>query len=108
MLASTHSAQSEWVGRELDWWLSHREPATILILVTDGEVAWRAADRDFEVREHATAIQPRLRGQFPEEPLWVDLRSLGPRGVFRSGTRTFAVQCPDCSTAVRQIQRGSR
>ena len=73
LLASTSSAQSEWVTRELDWWLTHRQPATILILVTDGTVNWHPGDRDFDWSQ-TTAINGRLRGEFSEEPLWVDLR----------------------------------
>ena len=73
LLASTSSAQSEWAGRELDWWLTHRDPASILIVVTDGDVEWRPGDRDFDW-EHSTALNNRLRGRFPAEPLWVDLR----------------------------------
>src|SRR5512133_1618996 len=38
VLASTASARSEWVGRELDWWLTHRTVESMLIVVTDGEV----------------------------------------------------------------------
>ena len=73
LLASTSSARSEWVERELDWWLSHRKASTILIAVTDGEIEWRLGDRDFDW-QRTTALNTRLRGQFPEEPLWVDLR----------------------------------
>lgn len=73
MLASTNSARSDWVGRELEWWLSHRGPNTILILVTDGELEWHSGNRDFDW-DRTTALNGRLRGQFPDEPLWVDLR----------------------------------
>jgi WD40 repeat protein len=73
LLASKHSAQSEWVERELDWWLTHRTADTILILVTEGEIVWRAGEPDFDWQQ-TTALSPRLRGQFHEEPLYVDLR----------------------------------
>jgi hypothetical protein len=73
LLASQHSAQSEWVELELDWWLSHRTADTILILVTEGEIVWRPGDRDFDWQQ-TTALSIRLRGQFHEEPLYVDLR----------------------------------
>lgn len=73
LLASTVSARSEWVGREIDWWLSHRTASTILILVTDGEIEWHTGDCDFDW-EHTTVLSPRLRGRFSDEPLWVDLR----------------------------------
>jgi hypothetical protein len=44
LLASQHSAQSEWVERELDWWLTHRTADAILILVTEGQIVWRPGD----------------------------------------------------------------
>src|SRR5712691_9214000 len=95
LLASTSSAQSEWVKRELDWWLSHREPATILILVTDGLVVWRPGDRDFDW-EQTTALSGRLRGQFPDEPLWVDLR-------WARSERKFSLRHTRFRSAVLQI-----
>jgi WD40 repeat protein len=61
------------VRREIDWWLTHRDASKILILVTNGEVNWHAGDADFDWNE-STALNPRLRGQFADEPLWVDLR----------------------------------
>lgn len=95
LLASTDSARSEWVGRELDWWLSHRQPSTILILVTDGDVQWHPGDRDFDWHL-TTALSGRLRGQFPDEPLWVDLR-------WARTERKFSLRQPHFRSAVLQV-----
>jgi hypothetical protein len=80
LLASTSSARSEWVERELDWWLTHRGSGTILILLTDGDIEWRPEERDFDW-ERTTALNGRLRGQFHDEPLWVDLAGQEMNGV---------------------------
>lgn len=73
LLASPAAAASKWVQREVEWWLQHRSPQTMLILVTDGELAWDEAAGDFDWA-HTDAVAPQLRGRFPSEPLWVDLR----------------------------------
>lgn len=73
LFASISSAHSAWVERELEWWLTHRGPEKIIILLTDGEIGWRGEDHDFDW-QRTTALRGRLRGQFREEPLWVDLR----------------------------------
>jgi len=73
LMASPTAAQSAWVQRELDWWLEHRSVETLIILITDGEVVWSDADHDFDWK-HTTALSQRLRGQFKEEPFYVDLR----------------------------------
>ena len=73
LLASPTSAASRWVQREIDWWLQHRPPQQMLLLLTDGELVWDEAAGDFDW-QRTTALPPSLRGHFATEPLWVDLR----------------------------------
>jgi WD40 repeat protein len=73
LLASPRAATSEWVNREVAWWLGHRSIATLFIAVTESELAWSAASGDFEVDAHGP-LPPALRGAFHEEPRWTDLR----------------------------------
>ncbi|HEY6888104.1 MAG TPA: TIR domain-containing protein [Solirubrobacter sp.] len=96
LLASTHSAQSEWVGREAGFWCEHKSTEAILIALTDGEIVWNDEARDFDM-ERTTALPPILAGRFAEEPLLVDLRwargfdGLGPRHPrMREATATLA------------------
>jgi TIR domain len=72
-MASPRAAQSPWVGKEVAWWLGHREPRTFLILLTDGDIAWDEAARDFDWTR-TTAVPAQLAGAFREEPLYSDLR----------------------------------
>ncbi|MCY1138278.1 TIR domain-containing protein [Actinoplanes sp. Pm04-4] len=72
LLASPRAAASHWVEREIRWWLEHRSPATLLLVLTEGELVWDAAAGDFD-RSLSTAVPPALHGVFPEEPRHVDL-----------------------------------
>ena len=73
LLASPEAAASRWVRQEIEWWLAHRPPETMLVILTDGELAWNAAERDFDWNA-TTALPPLLSGTFRDEPLYVDLR----------------------------------
>jgi hypothetical protein len=73
LLASPQAARSPWVHREIAWWLEHRSIDTLLILVTGGELLWDSATQDFDW-ERTTALPGVLKGQFHDEPLYIDLR----------------------------------
>jgi hypothetical protein len=47
-MASPRAAHSQWVAEEIAWWLTHRSTDRMLILLTDGELAWDAAAADFD------------------------------------------------------------
>src|SRR5918994_1594382 len=65
LLASPEAAQSRWVQQEVEWWLEHKSPETMLIGLTDGHI---------KRREAADALPPNLKGVFTENPQWVDFR----------------------------------
>ncbi len=73
LLASPEAAASEWVNREVDWWIQHRGPDRILPIVTDGDLVW---DQQHDRLDPlgSTAIPPALATAFLAEPRWVDLR----------------------------------
>lgn len=73
LMASSQSAQSKWVKRELVWWLGNRSPRNLLIVVTDGELLWDEREGDYSWPK-TTAISDQMRGCFTEEPLYIDLR----------------------------------
>ncbi|MFJ9411479.1 TIR domain-containing protein [Streptomyces sp. NPDC101393] len=72
LLASPQAARSRWVGREIAHWKQHREPGTLLIVLTSGAIHWDHAAGNFD-RTRTTALPPELYGWFEAEPLWVDL-----------------------------------
>jgi hypothetical protein len=103
LLASTASARSPWVERELAWWLEHRSTERLLLVVTDGELAWNGNGFD-ELR--STALPPILRRAFPQEPRWVDTRESDPvvevaatlRGIPKDDLVSTAVRATPCSS----------
>ncbi len=73
LMASPESAASGWVRKEVDWWMANRSASKILILLTDGKIAWNPSTNDFDW-SRTTALPRSIRGCMKQEPLWVDLR----------------------------------
>jgi WD40 repeat protein len=72
-LASPEAAASPWVQKEINWWLEHRSPQKLLILLSAGDLTWDPQRNDFDWAR-TTAVPVVLRETFKEEPLYVDLR----------------------------------
>ena len=72
LLASPDAAASAWVNREVEHWLTNRDRARILPVLTDGTLVWDAALGDFDP-DRSTALPPALTGAFAEEPKHIDL-----------------------------------
>jgi len=69
LLASPEAAASEWVGKEVTYWLEHRSIDTLLIALTDGELLWDRETGDFHDDAAAPApLPPALKKRFPNEP----------------------------------------
>lgn len=100
LLASPAAARSPWVDQELAWWMQHREPETLLVVLTTGIIVWDGANADFEWRS-TDALPRRLSGWFRAEPLWVDLRwaresvAVDPLGRSVAWTDGSSVVCWD-------------
>ena len=73
LLAAPDAAESAWVAKEIQWWREHRDAETLLIVVTDGKIAWDAQSVDFDW-QGTNCLPPSLKGFAREEPLHVDLR----------------------------------
>ena len=73
LMANAASAQSPWVQREVEWWLEHRSPDTLLLILSDGTLAWDDAAGDFDW-SRTDAVPRALSRRFRAEPLFVDLR----------------------------------
>ena len=81
LLASPEAAASPWVNKEVAYWLEHKSADTLLVAVTDGELAWDNSLGDFAWRERMP-LPPVLTGRFASEPKWVDLTA------YRDGARS--------------------
>jgi MTH538 TIR-like domain (DUF1863) len=65
LLASAEAAKSEWVNREVEWWIANRAPDRLLIVKTGPGLAWDEQERDWA----ADALVPSaLRGVFTDQP----------------------------------------
>ncbi len=56
-----------------DFWCHNKPVERLLIVQTDGEIAWDAGTCDFDW-PHTTALPKRLSGVFSDEPRWIDAR----------------------------------
>jgi tetratricopeptide (TPR) repeat protein len=72
LLSAPESAASPWVGKEIEYWLSHKSTDTLLIGVTSGALDWEGKTGDFRW-EPSPPLPAALKGRFPAEPKWVDL-----------------------------------
>ena len=73
LLCSPEAAASVWVNKEVEHWLTHQSASTILPVLTDGELVWNDAERDFDFAR-STAVPHALQGAFNEEPRFLDMR----------------------------------
>lgn len=74
LLASPEAAASRWVNEEVAWWLAHRQPDRLLVLLTDGILTWDDAGTCDTL--HTTSLPPALLEVDLPEPRWVDLREV--------------------------------
>ena len=74
LLASPGAAQSEWVNREMAYWMASRPDAAerMLPVLTAGTWAWDEARGDIDWAA-STAAPPALAGVFASEPRHLDL-----------------------------------
>jgi WD40 repeat protein len=75
LLASPAAARSEWVDKEVAWWLKHRSADKLLVVLTGGDLNWDAQSDTID-RATTTALPPSLIDSLRQEPRWVDLRWL--------------------------------
>ena len=75
LLASAEAAKSDYVNREVCWWLEHRSADHMLVAGTSPGLAWDEQRGDWAV---TAPVPPVLRGRPGSEPRWVDMSDLGP------------------------------
>nr|VFJ44250.1 MAG: WD40 repeat [Candidatus Kentron sp. FW] len=80
LMCSPKAAESEWVPREVDWWLEHRDIDTIALVLTEGEITWNDDSRDFGTE--TSALVSNLYGRYRRIPLYLDFRKIRRSGRF--------------------------
>lgn len=79
LLATPTSAQSPWVLKEVECWTRLGRSRQLLIVLSDGEIAWSLEDRALD-RIRTTALPAVLHDTIREEPLYTDLRWVRTEG----------------------------
>ncbi|MGH3828544.1 MAG: TIR domain-containing protein, partial [Pseudonocardiaceae bacterium] len=103
LMASPKAARSEWVNREVAWWLANKSPQRLLVVLTEGEFVW---DNDAGHGEGAVAaLPPALRGAFDETPRWVDLRWLRDAGQVNQANPRLQDCVADVAAAIREVPK---
>jgi len=102
-MASPKAARSPWVNREVEWWLAHKSPQRLLVVLTDGEFAW--ADEAGGGAGASAALPHALRGAFVEEPRWVDLRWLHDVDQVDHSNPRLRECVADIAAAMREIPK---
>lgn len=104
LLASERAAASKWVEREVQWWLAHRDEHSLLVVLTDGELAWSDEAGGFDLA-HTTALPASLLKLFAHEPLHVDLRwAKGPQQLDQRSLR-FRSAVLDVAATLRGVSK---
>lgn len=73
LLSSPEAADSKWVQKEVDYWLTYKQIDTLLIGLTGGQIDWNAEKNDFDWQV-STSLPKNLKGKFQMEPLYIDFR----------------------------------
>lgn len=111
LMASPEAAASEWVEREVEHWLNASPTSPggaaigrLLIILTDGEIAWDTAAGDFDWRQ-TDALPRALSGAFSEEPLYVDMRVVKTASDLSLHNPGFRNQIADLAATISGRQK---
>lgn len=104
LLASTASARSPWVPREIEQFLRTHTADRIVLVLTEGEIAWDAAAGDFDW-ERTTALPRMERPLFASEPRYVDLRRVRQTGEWSNRNPEFREAVAEISATIRGISK---
>ena len=79
VVLSPRAAASEWVNKEVGYWLEQRGPDQLLIVLAEGHLQWDEATQRFDP-DRSDAALPVLTepGVLPTEPLYVDVSGDAP------------------------------
>lgn len=104
LLASTASARSPWVPREIEHFLRTHTADRIVVVLTEGEIAWDAAAGDFDWAR-TTALPRMERPLFASEPRYVDLRRVRQTGEWSNRNPEFREAVAEISATIRGISK---
>ena len=80
VILTPESENSPGMAKEIDWWISNRDPKDLCLVALGGDIGWDEVARRFRP---GSAVPALLQKLFTEEPFYFDLR--GYRGATASG-----------------------
>lgn len=89
LLASPRAATSNWIAREVEFWLTHKSVETIILVLTEGELHWDDGRGAFDP-ERSSALPTALADKYQGEPHYVDLRSFEEPAEVSVENRAFS------------------
>ena len=101
VLISPAARDSAYVDKEVGWWLDHKGADTILLVLDAGGLDWNDTLNRFS---DDSAVPPRLRDAFEEEPRWLDLRWMRTSPEPATDPR-FTAAIADLSAPIRGLPR---
>ena len=104
VFASPTAARSAYCGDEVAWWVRQRGTDQLLIALTDGQIAWDRQRGDFDWSA-TDALPECLRGAFPSEPRYVDLREIKQSADLSLANPTFRFAMLDLAAPIRGIAK---
>jgi WD40 repeat protein len=104
LLASPEAVASDWVNREVAWWLEHKPAQRIVIVLTSGVLRWDPDACDFDWNQ-STAAPPALRGAFQQEPRWVSIERVSTRQELSTRDESSSDQFLDVAAAIRGVSK---
>lgn len=104
LLATPEAAASEYVNKELTWWVQNKPAGRILLVRAGGDIEWDSAAGDFD-QTRATAIPPTLFGAYDEEPRWIDLTWYSEPNSLGTADPRFEAGVADLASTIRAIDK---
>lgn len=105
VLASPQSAASAWCQKELRWWLDTHGTERLLVVLTEGAIAWDDAAGDFDWAATTALPQGVAAGRFAEVPLYVDLRWVRDVGTLDARDPRLRAAWLDLAAPVRGVAK---
>ena len=103
VVLSPQAAASEWVDKEVAYWLQQRGPKHLMIVVADGQLAWDEGSGRFDP-DRSDAALPVLTepGALGTEPIYVDVSEDAP---WDAGEPIFRDKVTDLAAPIHGKQK---
>lgn len=102
LLASPAAANSEWVLKEIEFWVKNKGLSNIIIVLTSGLISWSKTQNDFNW--DLTDLLPLLlSSKFKMEPLFIDFSTIRSDTDLSIGNPQFKINIAKISATIQNI-----